>query len=325
MSNSGRGAESSLLNSPEKTFSQESKESRLSFYDLKHENQDSSALSSRNVLSNNDRHLGLPELQIVETPHAREQLVAGRPANQDLNLIGELKAGGQVVRERYHDTSSGQTRDFVVARHQGREYRFEDKPITTIPFDSGAGLETWRKRQIEQRSDKIIEEYAPRGAFNSKGSYDFKEFGDTLTRISKMTDLTEQEKAYLWDNIMGRRGKDYDASNHGSREVVRDSLMPWDVGHALLQGGFKDRYHVPLANLSPEAASREIYIHELNEGTGKGFINEFAHHVVSQIRGVKLNTGDIAASEAQVAALRAYKERGFAGYAEVWRQGFLEQ
>ncbi|MBI5173353.1 MAG: hypothetical protein SFV17_12755 [Candidatus Obscuribacter sp.] len=325
MSKSGRSTESSLLNVPEKTVSQDSQESSLSFSNLDQESKELSKLAFKNTLSNNDRHLGLPELQIVETPHANEQLLAGRPVDQSLNLIGELKTGGQVVRERYHDASSGQTRDFVVARHQGQEYRFEDKPITTIPFDSGAGLESWRKKQIEQRSDKIIEEYAPRGAFNSKGTYDFKEFGDTLTRISKMTDLTEQEKAYLWDNIMGRRGKDYNASNHGSREVVRDSLMPWDVGHALLQGGFKDRYHVPLANLSQEAASREIYIHELNEGTGKGFINEFGHHVVSQIRGVKLNTGDIAASEVQVAALRAYKEHGFAGYAEVWRQGFLEK
>ncbi len=314
-----------MLNVPEKTIKSDSQDSPLSLSNLEQEGKEFSKLAFKHSLSNNEKPLNLPELQIVETPHAREQLLAGRPVDQSLNLIGEMKTGGLVVRERYHDTNSGQTRDFVVARHNGQEYRFEDKPMTTLPFDSAAGLEPWRKRQIEQRSDRIIDEYAPKGAFNSKGTYDFNEFGETLTRISKMTDLTEQEKAYLWDNIMERRGKDYNASNHGSREVVRDSLMPWDVGHALLQQGFNDGYHVPLANLSPAAASTEIYIHELNEGKGKGFINELGHYVVSKVLDVKLNTGDMAASEVQVAALRAYKQKGFAGYAEAWRQGFLEK
>ena len=100
--------------------------------------------------------------------------------------------------------------------------------------------------------------------------------------------------------------------------------MPWDVGHALLKGGFRDGYHVPMANLSAEAASAAIYVHELNEGTGKGFINQFGRYVLGELRGVRLNTGDMAASEGQVAALREYKKHGFTGYAKEWRRQFLE-
>jgi hypothetical protein len=268
--------------------------------------------------------LGLPELMVEANSREHESTLLAKAPDANLTLVGELKSGGLTVRERYHDNDTGKTRDFVIARHNGIEHKFEDKPIVQIPFNSAEGIEPWRRKQIEQRGTKIIDEYAPKSLANSKGVYDFNEFGDTLTRISRMTDLTEREKAFLWDNIMKRRDTDYSTSTDGSRSWVRDSIMPWDVGHALLKGGFRDGYHVPMANLSAEAASAAIYVHELNEGTGKGFVNEFGRYVVGQVLGVKLNTGDMAASEGQVAALREYKKHGFAGYAKEWRRQFLD-
>lgn len=277
----------------------------------------------RRAQGSNDQFL-LSELNVEVKPAGHDFTLLAKAQDANLTLVGELKSGGLTVRERYRDNDTGKTRDFVIARHNGIEHKFEDKPIVQIPFNSAEGIEPWRRKQIEQRGTKIIDEYAPKSFANGKGVYDFNEFGETLTRISRMTDLTEREKVFLWDNIMKRRDTDYGTSTDGSRSAVRDSINPWDVGHALLKVGFRDGYHVPMANLSAEAASAAIYAHELNEGTGKGFVNELGRYVVGQVLGVKLNTGDIAASEGQVAALREYKKHGFAGYAKEWRRQFLD-
>jgi len=195
--------------------------------------------------------------------------------------------------------------------------------IAKIPFDSDQDIQPWRQQQIEQRADELIENYATSDNLIIKGTYSFYSFGETLKLIANMKDLTEQEKALLWDNIMSRRDKDYTATTEGINQEFGTDSITFELNRALLRNGFHDIYHTQLANLSPEAASRRIFIQELNKSNSMELANLLSDNEEKIHREAKIHRNNIKASEGQVAALREYKMHGFAGYAKEWCHHFL--
>jgi hypothetical protein len=196
--------------------------------------------------------------------------------------------------------------------------------IAKIPFDSDQNIQPWRQKQIEQRADELIENYATSDNLTIKGTYSFYSFGETLKLIAKMKDLTEQEKALLWDNIMSRRDKDYTATTDGINKEFGIHSITLELNRALLRNGFHDIYHTQLANLSPEAASRRIFIQELNKSNSMELANLLSNNEEKIHREASIHRSNIKASEGQVAALREYKMHGFAGYAKEWCHHFLQ-
>lgn len=153
----------------------------------------------------------------------------------------------------------------------------------------------------------------------------YREYGQLLNKISENKNLTEAEKVFVWSKLNNGADKLYKTSTEGANPQVIDSIMPWDTGHAILQGGIGDGYHVPLANLSEAEARNVITEHERNEGKKFGPIGQTARWVLGVVTGTgEINRGDFYASINQVAALRALKQEGFAGYAREWNERFVQ-
>lgn len=197
-----------------------------------------------------------------------------------------------------------------------------DLRIEKLPFDSDEGIELGRKQQLLDQAQKLIKEHALPGETPEQSAYSFKAMGETLTTIAKMQNTTEREKAFLWDSIMSQRDETYSIGVTGLNQSLLDSSSPWDFGHAFPKNGFHDYYHCQLAELEPSAASKRIYIHALNEAAFRDQSAENKEFLSFTPKPI-VNYGDITASEAQVEALRRFKEKGFVGYAQVWRDQFL--
>lgn len=236
----------------------------------------------------------------------------------NLLQVSEIKRDGEKVREQLTDLSTGETREFVLARNKDIVERIEDKRIENIPFDSDQDVIPWRQKQIEDRANNMIEQYTKLKDSNDTTGEDIinlDQFGKALIEIANMNDLTEREKALLWDSIMSKRGISYALSEKKQRkdQEKTENNIEFEPNLILLKNGFHDFYHAQLANLPPEDSSRRIYLQEMNKG----------NKVRGEIPDAQI-AANIEASENQVAALRAYKAQGFSGYAMEWNRRFCQ-
>lgn len=248
-------------------------------------------------------------------------ILVAQQCDYDNQVVSTETKDGKVVREHMECGP-----DYVVAYDdQGQAHRFPDQKITSLPVNFSS-IPEWRLKQFNETAYKMIESrmvgLRPDGG--PDGMISFNDCADMMKEISKMTDLTEVEKARLWSevrNVMQERAVPIlDADEQTDKiDSWKGSRDPW---HALIT--MNDGYHGnTLINQSPEKASQAIRAHEEGAETkNMGWWGAFKWNAAKTIFGT--NTGDINASEGQLAALRAYRSEGtFAAYAAEWERQFV--
>ncbi len=225
-------------------------------------------------------------------------------------VVSSKTQDGRVVRE---DMSVGP--DVVVAYDdQGKAHRFPDEPITKLPVDF-SGIPDWRAKQLDSGAQGLIDKY-----YKQDEEMSFRDVANIMKDISKREDLTEVEKARMWTGVHHiMRSKDLSIDDSDEKPEMIDSWKgSWDPWHAMI--GMNDGYHGDeLINMSPEDASKAIFEHEdSKEGADAGWTWKAARVILGR------NEGDINASEAQLKALRQYREQGtFSAYAAEWERQFV--
>lgn len=198
-----------------------------------------------------------------------------------------------------------------------------DWKIDNLPFYSDEGLAPQRQKRLLDVAGLIMSEHISAEPGESIGVYSFSSFGKTLTAIENMQSASDREKAFIWDTIMSQRDETYQMGLEGVNQSLGFTQRAWDLSHAFPRFGFHSYYYSKLACLEPMLASKQILIHAINDVAKKcsSCASKNENSACSDLSG--LNLGDILASEAQVAAFRSFKERGFSGYVATWRAKFL--
>jgi hypothetical protein len=204
-------------------------------------------------------------------------------------------------------------------------------PATLVPASRRSGLDAYTDQLIKSVSgdDKLVNKFdrfgLPYNVTETDNKVTYKEYGKLLNNIAQRKDLSEGEKVYVWTKLNGNEGKTYKMSTEGANPNVVDTIMPWDTGHAVLHGGAKDGYHVPMVNMTNDQAINAITENERSEGKKHGPIAGAVRWAAGVVTGTgEINRGDFNASVAQVAALRALKSEGFSGYAREWNARFVK-
>lgn len=226
---------------------------------------------------------------------------------------------GRVVREK---SDSG--KDVVVAYDdKGEPHKFPNEAIKQMPPDFSQ-IPDWRQKQLDKESDEMLNRYAGGKTAGESEKLDFQKIADMQKEIGQRQDLTETEKCQLYtkiQNTMQEKGIYVDSFNE-KKEMIDSWSGERDPWHAIAP--LDDKYHNRLLKLSPEEATRQI--HEQEDSTEGDMHPTWAGRTAWKIARLTLgiNNGDVNASEGQLKAMRALKEKGtFSAYADEWEKQFV--
>lgn len=198
-----------------------------------------------------------------------------------------------------------------------------NQPVVVLPFNAAQGLSPARREQLDDKARSLIATHSDRDVTVNSGrntrelpEINYRDMGQIATAIGADRSLSEQERAYVWNQVADHKGGGnapqwYVPSTDEARPEVLDTHRPaTSANHAFV--GFNDGYHAPLAMLPAAEAAERIRAHENGEGFG----------LVTPVLG--FNQGDFNASEGTVAAMREYRTGGFAGFAQEWNRRFVQ-
>jgi hypothetical protein len=217
-----------------------------------------------------------------------------------------------------------------VPQQQGLGFEFPTNPYEHVPQERQKELNKLTEDLIgsvtgNEVTHQIMTDFGPQEYTTKDNRINYREYGQLLNDIAKRDDLTEMEKLYVWTHLNSLNGDKYKSSTEGANPAVVDSIMPWDTGHCILNGGARDQYHGQMANMTPEEADARIMENERNEGWKTSFVHGMARKVIGIVTGVgDINSGDYHSSTHQATALRAMKAEGFSGYAREWNRLFVQ-
>jgi hypothetical protein len=204
-----------------------------------------------------------------------------------------------------------------------------NQPAVVLPFNAADSVSPARRQQLDDKAKSLIATHSDRNVTVTGGfpigntrqlpELSYRDMGHIATSIANDRSLSEQERAYAWNQLADHKftqgfddpSKWYAVSNDGAQPEVLDTHRPsTSANHAFVS--FNDRYHAPLAMLPEDQATEKIREHENAEGFG----------LVTPILG--FNNGDFNASVGIVSAMRDYRTGGFAAFAEEWNRRFVQ-
>jgi hypothetical protein len=257
------------------------------------------------------------------TYRANEVLVASGIGGHPGKVIGSWSTNGQVVREHYQN---GQ--QVVIARGpNGEVLRQVDQRVRSLPLmDQAFSIPRWRRDQLTELVYGLIHKHGggrPVTHRNgtTKPELSYNDMANILAEIATFRALTETEKTYVAGTIAGLKG-------------------PAPAG-ANVFGGFDGYYRIDVSDSAPEtrdsdpgrvnASPAHVFINTITD-TYHGPMGNIGVDLAAQSRRIRqretgrfgLNLGDAIASERTALAHRVLITEGFARYAEVWRQLFVQ-
>ena len=119
-----------------------------------------------------------------------------------LDLVPEREISPKPMLEVQFDLSSAisaettnKPRTVEWYRANGQVVRESNEAIRTLPIDPRAGVDPERQQQLDLMATALL-------ANHDHNGIDFRDLGDILNTIAKRTDLTELEKANVWDRAV---------------------------------------------------------------------------------------------------------------------------
>jgi RHS repeat-associated protein len=194
-----------------------------------------------------------------------------------------------------------------------------------LPLDPSEWIEATRRKLLDDFADNQWTAHA------IDLEVTFTDIGDILDNIANTPDLTELERAYVYNQIaysLGPHGSKFRLSFMATYDLSKeywDSYRTWTtIYHVLAPLG--DPYHGSLGMMCPADAERTIWAYERQEGGPKvqnavRTLNQLFPDSVPSI-----NCGDINASRAMATVMRAYINNGFKfkTFAETWKTIFRD-
>lgn len=193
----------------------------------------------------------------------------------------------------------------------------------TFPYNPFRHVPQYRHGQLETNVRALLNSHARhRGGHQPASMLTIEDFGPIITAIATQVTYgtNDHEKAATWTLMVGLiKAGEFRVTTRGLSAENFDHLYtgePW--GHVLV--GFTDGRHGTVGPQSPGATS-------YTDGTLASAWSEIVAYE-RQLFGITLpfgayNTGDANASMNTVRAMFAFRDSGFAGFADTWKRLFL--
>jgi hypothetical protein len=192
-------------------------------------------------------------------------------------------------------------------RANGELVQEANEPIKSLPFDPRADVDPERQQQLDLLASTLL-------ANHNHNGVSFKDFGDILNTLAKSNDVTDREKANVWDSVvLDVDQKKVEWRNDGANPFALNINRTWRVAHELAT--FDDPYNAKIVNESQKDANNTLTLHNLFSS-----YEDFLWRVGP---GAHSNVSNEMATRYQRNCYQDLLKSGFSAYADSWNAYFI--